>query len=144
MYCENTRHKIQTIGSNKQILRSNGRAWERKRIHSKSKSYFKDSIGNTLSEDQDYRTQDEKQEDIDVWDQEMQSKTHVYETIIETLEYHLEKLRQGSTVKQELDDELITKERDNKGVGSSSTIKVKQPKHVIATFNWTYIDSIRF
>ena len=65
----------------------------------------------------------------------MQSKTHVDETIIETLEYHLEKLRQGSTVKQELDDELITTERDNKGVGSSSTIKVKQPKHVIATFN---------
>ena len=28
---------------------------------------------------------DEKQEDIDVWDQETQSKTHVYEKIIETL-----------------------------------------------------------
>ena len=65
----------------------------------------------------------------------MQTKTYVYETIIETLKYHLERLRQGSTVKQELDDGLITKERGNKGVRSSSTIKVKQPKHVIATFN---------
>ena len=32
----------------------------------------------------------ENQEDIDVWDQEMQSKTHVYEMIIETLEYKWE------------------------------------------------------
>ena len=52
---------------------------------------------------------DGKQEDIDVWDQERQSKTHVYETIIETPEYQMRKLRQGSTEKQVLEDELITK-----------------------------------
>ena len=51
----------------------------------------------------------ENQEDIDVWDQEMQSKTHVYETIIETLEYQMGKLRQESAEKQGLEDELITK-----------------------------------
>ena len=36
---------------------------------------------------------DKKQKDIDVWDQEMQSKTHVYETIIERLEYRIGKTR---------------------------------------------------
>ena len=61
----------------------------------------------------------------------MQSKTQVYETIIETLEYQLEKLSQGSTEKQGLEDELITKQRESKGVGSSSTIKTKLPKFVI-------------
>lgn len=49
----------------------------------------------------------EKQEDIDVWDQEIQSETYVYNTIIETLEYQIEKLRRESTEKQELGDELI-------------------------------------
>lgn len=43
------------------------------------------------SEDQGNRKkslqQTKKQEGIDVWDEEMQSKTHEYETIIETLEY---------------------------------------------------------
>ena len=36
---------------------------------------------------------DENQEDIDVWDQEMQSRTYVYETIIETLEYQMGKIK---------------------------------------------------
>ena len=49
----------------------------------------------------------EKQEDIDVWDQEIQSETYVYNTIIETLEYQIEKLRRESTEKQELGDGLI-------------------------------------
>lgn len=49
----------------------------------------------------------EKQEDIDVWDQEIQSETYVYNTIIETLEYQIEKLRRESTKKQELGDGLI-------------------------------------
>ena len=48
---------------------------------------------------------DEKQEDNDVWDQEMQSKTNVYKTIIEALEYQMGKLRQGSTEKKGLEDE---------------------------------------
>lgn len=49
----------------------------------------------------------EKQEDIDVWDQEIQSETYVYNTIIETLEYQIEKLRRESTEKQKLGDGLI-------------------------------------
>ena len=48
---------------------------------------------------------DKKQEDNDVWDQEMQSKTNVYKTIIEALEYQMGKLRQGSTEKKGLEDE---------------------------------------
>ena len=59
---------------------------------------------------------DKHQKDIDVWDQEMQSKTHVYETIIEMLEHQMGKLRQGSMEKQGPEDELTTKKRDNKGV----------------------------
>ena len=46
----------------------------------------------------------------------MQSKTHVYETIIEMLEHQMGKLRQGSMEKQGPEDELTTKKRDNKGV----------------------------
>ena len=55
----------------------------------------------------------EKQEDIDVWDQEIQSKTYEYNTIIETLEYQIEKLRQESTEKQELGDGLIKGQQMN-------------------------------
>ena len=83
---------------------------------------------------------DKNQEDIDVWDQEMQSKTQVYETIIKTLEYQMGKVRQGSTENQELEDELTIKRRGSKGVGSSSTIKAKLPKLVITKFNGTHID----
>ena len=51
-----------------------------------------------------------------------------------------EKIRQGSTEMQEVEDELITKQRDIKGVGSSSTIKAILPKLVITKFNGTDID----
>ena len=61
---------------------------------------------------------EENQEGTDVWDQEMQSKTHVYKTIIGALEQQVGKLRQRSTKKQGLEDELITMQRDSKGVGS--------------------------
>ena len=61
---------------------------------------------------------EENQEDNDVWDQEMQSKTHVCKTIIGTLEQQVGKLRQRSTKKQRLEDELIAMQRDSKGVGS--------------------------
>ena len=87
---------------------------------------------------------DENQENIDVWDQEMQNKTQVCETFIETLEYQMGKFRQGSREKQEVEDELIIKQRDSKGVVSSSTIKEKLPKLVIIKFNGTHIDWIRF
>ena len=85
---------------------------------------------------------DENQEDNDVWDQEMQSKAHVYETIIETLGYQMRKLRQGGTEKQGLEDELITKQRDSKGVESSSTIETKLPK--LNEINGRYIDWTKF
>ena len=87
---------------------------------------------------------DENQEDVDVWDQEMQNKTQVCETFIETLKYQMGKFRQGSREKQEVEDELIIKQRDSKGVGSSSTIKAKLPQLVIIKFNGTHIDWIRF
>ena len=74
----------------------------------------------------------------------MQSKTHVCETIIETLEYQMEKLRQGSAEKQGLEDELIAKQSDRKGVGSSSTIRAKLPKLVITKFSETHVNWIRF
>ena len=61
---------------------------------------------------------EENQEDTDVWDQEMQSKTDVCKTIIGTLEKQVGKLRQRSTKKQRLEDELITMQRDSKGVRS--------------------------
>ena len=63
--------------------------------------------------------------------------------MIETLEYQMGKLRQGSTKKQGLEDELITKQRNSKGVGISSAIKAKLPKLVITKFNGTHIDWIR-
>ena len=74
----------------------------------------------------------------------MQSKTHVYQMIIETLEYQTENLRQGSTEKQKLEDGLITKQKDNKGVESLSIIKAKLLKLVITKFSGTHIDWIRF
>ena len=83
---------------------------------------------------------DEKQEDIDDWDQEVLSKTHVYETIIKTLEYQMRKLRQGSTEKHRAEDELIAKKRDNKEVASSSTIKARLPSLIVTKFNGTHID----
>ena len=55
-----------------------------------------------------------------------------------------EKIRQGSTEKQNVEDELTTKQRDIKGVGSSSTIKAILPKLAITKFNGTAIDWIRF
>ena len=54
------------------------------------------------------------------------------------------KLRQGSTEKQGLEDKLITKQRDSRGVRNSSTIKAKLPKLVITKFSGTHIDWIRF
>ena len=54
------------------------------------------------------------------------------------------KLRQGNTEKQRLEDELITKPRDSKGIKSLSTIKPKLPKLDITKFNGTHIDWIRF
>lgn len=74
----------------------------------------------------------------------MQKKTHVYETIIEILEYQMMKLRQRSTEKQELEDGLMTKEKHSKEVGSSSPIKAKLSKLVITKSNWTHINWIRF
>ena len=53
------RLEIQTNDSNKWRLWSNVRAYERKRIHSKSKRNFKSSGGNIKSEDHGYRTQGE-------------------------------------------------------------------------------------
>ena len=53
------------------------------------------------------------------------------------------KLSQGSTEKQGLEDELITKQRESKGVGSSSIIKAKLPKLVITKFSGAHIDCIR-
>ena len=61
---------------------------------------------------------EENQEGTDVWDQEMQNKTHVYEMIIGALEQQVGKLRQRSTKEQGLEDELITMQRDSKGMGS--------------------------
>ena len=83
---------------------------------------------------------EEKQEDIDDWDEEILSKTYVYETIIKTLEYQMGKLRQGSTEKHRLEDELIAKQKDNKEVASSSTIKARLPSHILPKFNGTHID----
>ena len=74
----------------------------------------------------------------------MQSKTHVYQMIIETLEYQTENLRQGSTEKQKLEDGLITKQKDNKGVESLSIIKAKLLKLVITKLSGTHIDWVRF
>ena len=45
------------------------------------------------------------------------------------------KLRQESTEKQRLDDELITKQRDINGVGRLSITKPKPPKLVITKCN---------
>ena len=41
------------------------------------------------------------------------------------LEYQMEKLRQGSTERKELEDGLITKQRDRKGKECSSIIKAR-------------------
>ena len=53
------------------------------------------------------------------------------------------KLRQGVTEKHELEDRLITKQRDRKGAGSSSAI-VKLPKLVIKKFDGSHFDWIKF
>ena len=43
----------------------------------------------------------------------------------------MEKLKQESTEKQELEDGLMTKQKDSKEVESSSTIKAKIPRQVL-------------
>ena len=43
---------------------------------------------------------DQKQKDIDVWEQGIQGKTHVYETLIKAPEQQIGKLRQESKEKQ--------------------------------------------
>ena len=59
---------------------------------------------------------DKKQKDIDVWDQEMQSKTHVYETIIERLEYRIGKTRKHREAR-------ATRWIDNKAKGQQGSGK---------------------
>ena len=54
------------------------------------------------------------------------------------------KLRQVSTEKQGLEDELIIKQRDSEGVGRLPTIIAILRKLVITKFNETHIDWIRF
>ena len=54
------------------------------------------------------------------------------------------KLRQVSTEKQGLEDELIIKQRDSKGVGRLPTIIAILRKLVITKFNENHIDWIRF
>ena len=46
------------------------------------------------------------------------------------------KLRQGSSEKKGLENELITKQRDSKGVRSSSTVKAKVPTLVYHNVQW--------
>ena len=87
---------------------------------------------------------DENQEDIDVWDQEMQSRTYVYETIIETLEYQMGKIKTRKHRKVKARGWIDNKTKGSKGVGNSWTIKEKLPKLVITMFNGIHVNWIRF
>ena len=60
------------------------------------------------------------------------------------LEYQMEKLRQGSTERKELEDGLITKQRDRKGKECSSIIKAELPKLIMTRFSGTHNDWIKF
>lgn len=58
--------------------------------------------------------------------------------------YQMEKLRQGSTERKELEDGLITKQRDRKGKERSSIIKAELPKLIMTKFSGTHNDWIKF
>ena len=56
----------------------------------------------------------------------------------------MEKLRQGSTERKELEDGLITKQIDRKGKECSSIIKAELPKLIMTKFSGTHNDWIKF